>query len=245
MKKHLSVFMLMARSSIYRVFLASLATAALQFLAFYLSCRNILLNRGATLEDMFSAGLFSILFAVGFFAISFFLCRTGCEFSARSGYTLKRLSVSEQQTFLWQALYNALAYLFFWLSQVLVIFALAAWFVSAEGGGAQAEFMLFFRSPFIRGCWPMEDAIGFVRNALFCVMLGVTSARYPMAQRQGKRFGEIIPAYLAAVALWNRALGNSGLQDFLSLIAIVVLTAYALSKALGKKEEVTDLYDEY
>ena len=244
MKKHISVFMLMARSSIYRVFFASLATAALQLLCFYLSCSGILLNRGAHIEDAFSASLFSLLFAVGLFAVTFFLCRTGWETSSKTGYTLKRLSISEKQVYLWQAVYNTLAYLFYWLSQVLVIFALAAWYTATQESGSQTAFMLFFRSAFIRGCWPMEDAIGFVRNVLFCVMLGITSARYPMAQRNGKRFGEIIPAYLAVVALWNRWLGSGGMEDFLALVAIFAFTVYSLSKLL-KKEEVQDLYEEY
>ncbi len=245
MKKHLSVFMLMARSSIYRVFLAALVTAVLQALGFYLSCSGILLNRGAHIEDTFAAGLFSLLFAAGLATVTLLLCLTGCEASSKTRYTLRRLSISENQIFTWQAIYNALAYLFYWLSQVLVIFALAAWYTATEPSGSQTEFMLFFRSAFIRGCWPMEDAFGFVRNALFCLMLGITAARYPMAHRQGKRFGEVIPAYLAIVALWSRPLNDTGMMDFLGLIALVVFIGFSLSRVLGNKEEVQDFYEEY
>ena len=244
MKKHLSVFMLMARSSIYRVFLATVVTAALQALGFYLSCSGILLNRGAHIEDTFAAGLFSLLFAAGLAAVILFLCLTGCEASSKTGYTLRRLSLSERQVYFWQAIYNTLACVFFWLSQVLVIFALAAWYTATEPSGSQTAFMLFFRSAFIRGCWPMEDTFDFVRNALFCLMLGITAARYPMAQRQGKRFGEVIAAYLATVALWSRPLNGDGMMDFLGLVALVVFIGFSLSRVL-KKEEVQDLYEEY
>ena len=77
MKKHVSVFMLMARSSVYRVFLSILAVSLLQALGFYLSCNGILLGRGATLVDTLTTSLFFIFFAVGLFAITFFLCRPG------------------------------------------------------------------------------------------------------------------------------------------------------------------------
>lgn len=244
MKKHVSVFMLMARSSIYRVFLSILVMAGLETLFFSLSRSGTLLGRGATVEDTLSTAFIPILFAVGLFAVTFFLCRTGYETSSKSGYTLRRLSISEKQVFLWQAVYNSLAYLLFWLSQVLILFGLAAWFAATEDSASQTEFMLFFRSAFARGCWPMEEASGFVRNVLFCVMLGITSARYPMAQRQGKRFGEIIPAFLVTLALWSRSLEENGADDFLALLAIVFFVVFSLHHVLEKKE-VLDFYDEY
>ena len=244
MKKHVSVFMLMARSSVYRVFLSILAVSLLQALGFYLSCNGILLGRGATLVDTLTTSLFFIFFAVGLFAITFFLCRTGWEASAKTGYTLKRLSISERQVFLWQAFYNTLIYVLYWFCQSLLLFGLARWYIAAQGGGDLTEFMLFFRSGLARGFWSMEDPIGFVRNALFCLMLGLASARYPMAQRNGKRFGEIFPVFLLTLALWNRALVNDGGSDALAYVLSLVFIGLSLVKATSK-EETEDYYDDY
>ncbi len=242
MKKHISVFMLMARSSIYRVFFAILGMLGLEALFLFLSQKGTLLSSGATLEDTLTAALIPILFIAGLLAVTVFLCRTGCEFSAKSGYTLKRLSISEKQVFLWQAAYNTLAYLLLWLAQALMLFLFARWYAATKDGSGLGAFMLFFRSGFARGCWPMESAGGFIRNVCFCLMLGVTSARYPMAQRQGKRFGEVIPAILVTIALWNRSLSDNGANDFLSLLAVIFFLSLSLSRVL--KKEVPDFYEE-
>lgn len=247
MKKHLSVFMLMARSSIYKIVLILLAMGALEAGLFYLSCEGLLfLSVPLYLEDAFETSLTGIVFTLGLFAVTFFLCRTGHETGAKTGYTLRRLSISEKQVFFWQGLYNTLAYLLFFFSQVLVVFALAAWYISMKGAetlGSQTFFLLFYRSAFIRGLWPMSDATGFVRNALLAVMLGFAAARYPMAQRQGSRFGEIFPACALTVALFNRALGESGATDFISFLSIAIVLSVTIWRAV-KKEEVQDIYDE-
>ena len=236
--------MLMARSSIYRVFFSILAVSALQAGGCYLFCRRMDQHRMVLVENAFGAAYYVILFAVGLFAVTFFLCRTGWETSSKTGYTLRRLSISERQVFLWQAVYNALVYVIFWTSQVVLIFILARWHIALYNGGDFSEFMLFFRSAFVRGFWSMEDSFGFVRNGLLCLMLGFTSARYPLAQRQGKRFGEIFPAFLITLAVWSRSLYADGGSDALATAASLFFIGFSLAKVL-KKEETEDYYDEY
>ena len=58
------------------------------------------------LEVIFDNAHTDLLFAAAFLLITVTLCIPTCQFSSQTGYTLKRLSISERSIFFCQTAYN-------------------------------------------------------------------------------------------------------------------------------------------
>ena len=98
MKKYLSVFMLIARCSIYKVFGLLILMAGCEFLAFSygLSSADGGLNG---LENAFEAGFCEYIFVTSCVVLLLLLSRMGASKSSKTIYTLNRLSVSKKCVF--------------------------------------------------------------------------------------------------------------------------------------------------
>ena len=100
MKKHLSVFNLMATSSIYKITGLFGIMGIIEFFLF----RMVMLagpNENGTfhIEYVFEQSRTLWVFAAALLVLTVFLCATGYETSSKQGYTLKRLSISEKKVF--------------------------------------------------------------------------------------------------------------------------------------------------
>ena len=196
MKKHLSVFMLMAQSTIYKIIGVFIVMAAAEWSLFYAR-----LKQGAT-GDRFNLELVveesHILwgFAIAFVLITILLCQTGCGFSSKVGYTIKRLSISEKMVFFWQSLYNVICFCLFWMVQILLVFGFCNLYVKMAPEGYvtnQTVFLAFYRSDFLHSLLPMEDVGFWIKNIMIVLGMGICSAGYPVSQRRGKKIQEVIP----------------------------------------------------
>jgi len=104
MRAHLSVLMLIARSTIYKILALLLLMAGAEWFQFRWALNFALAGTDAglgmkALEDVIASSRVAWAFAVCFLIISVLLSMTGCEFGSRPGYTLRRLSVSERSVF--------------------------------------------------------------------------------------------------------------------------------------------------
>ena len=101
MKKHSSVLMLLARSTIYRVLALLVLLAVIERVLF-----GRALPYGQFGEDglktCFSESYIVWAFGLYFLLLTALLCTTGCAFCSRTGDTLRRLRISEKAVFLWQ-----------------------------------------------------------------------------------------------------------------------------------------------
>jgi hypothetical protein len=74
------------------------------------------------LEQMIAQSGIPLVCGICFLLICAILSLTGCEFSgSRLRYTLKRLSVREETTVLWWAVYNTFCFFVFWAVQLLIV----------------------------------------------------------------------------------------------------------------------------
>jgi len=220
MKKHGSVCMLLVRCSIFRV-LAVLAGMALVEVGLFLA----VLSRGITTEG-YSLELFvsksglQWVFGCAFLLMTILLCLPGTESGSKCGYTLRRLRVSERTVFFWQSAVNSMFYLLLWLVQILLAVGLSRLYVlmaRPEFVSGQTIFLAFYRSDFFHSLLPFEDAGFWVRNAVLVLALGICAARYPHAQRRGRRGQEIIALFFGTVFFFVRGIG-----DVSCVIAILV-----------------------
>ncbi len=228
MKKHLSVLMLIAGSTIYKVLGLLAFMAAAEGALFTLTLRGSLTAYEAGLgmtaiETVFLRSRVSLVFAVCFLLLMVLLCTTGCEYGSRQGYTLRRLSVPEQSVFLWQALFNSFCLLLLWAAQLAVALALCRLYaVRAPSGlvSGQTVFLAFYRSSFLHSLIPLSEVSRWARNIFLVLSLGAASANFSYRQRRGKIGAGAIAMASITLVFFSRDIGSMS-----SDIGILLLTA--------------------
>jgi hypothetical protein len=119
------------------------------------------------------------------------LAGSGMERKSKVSYTYGRLSVSEQEVWVWQTLYNTLSLLLFWALEVFLMLALCKWYtlwVGPEAASHQTVFLACYRSNFLHDLFPLGDVLCWVRNLLLCLTMGASAAVATYKQRrEGKR----------------------------------------------------------
>ncbi|MBQ6798365.1 MAG: hypothetical protein IJP11_03925 [Oscillospiraceae bacterium] len=242
MKQHGSVFLLMVRSTFYKVLLLLGAATLAETAVFVAFCLRGPTAKGFGPELLLRQGRIAWIFGAVMVLMTLLLIRTGTEKGAKTGYTLRRLSVSERWVFFWQSAYNTLCYLLLWMWQVLTVMLLCAVYVHlapAEYVTEQTVFLAFYRSDFLHALLPFEETALWVKNVLLVLSLGIASARYPMALRQGSKQQEISGACCAAIAFFVEEIGsvNGAISILISLITIGVSVYRAMDREAQYEKE--------
>ena len=239
MKKHLSVFMLMARSTIYKVLVALVVMAVAEFGLFYGRMEVWAVGDTYNLETMIDGSHILWVFGAVFVLITILLCQTGCGFSSKIGYTLRRLSISERMVFVWQALYNSMVFCIFWMVQILLIFVFCRIYVIMAPEGYvtnQTIFLAFYRNDFLHSLLPMEDAGFWVKNVLTVFSMGICSAHYPMAQRRGKKIQEVMLLTACVFVFFVGELGEY-VSPSIIICCCMLCVLYAVFQVFSRDED--------
>ncbi|MDD2375535.1 MAG: hypothetical protein PHQ55_07510 [Eubacteriales bacterium] len=93
MRKHLSILMLLARSSVYKIITLLAVMTAVEAILFY---RAISLS-DTMLEVVVDRSYISFVFAAACVLMTIILWLPGCEFGSKTGYTIKRLGRENQR----------------------------------------------------------------------------------------------------------------------------------------------------
>ena len=239
MKKHLSVFNLMATSSIYKITGLFAIMGIIEFILF-----RMVLFAGPDastdtfhIEYVFQNSRVFLVFAAALVLLTVLLCLTGYETSSKQGYTLQRLSISEKQVFGIQALYNTLCYFLFWSVQLLIVFLLSFYFVKKAPEmyvTNQTLFLAFYRNSFLHGLLPFEDTMIWIKNIFLFLGLGICSAGFTMAQRKGKRAFELIILLVSTIFLFSSPLGAQ--EGPIIALGISLACIWLTSLRVRKKE---------
>ncbi|MCI5753581.1 MAG: hypothetical protein MR033_02960 [Clostridiales bacterium] len=236
MKKHLSVFMLVARAGVYRLLALFILMTAAECALFRIGLHS------SGLEHAVRASGTAIVFCVSFLLVTLLLCSSGCSFSSQPGYTLRRLSVSERSVFLWQAGYNAMTYLILWGVQVLAAFLLCRIYVSAnpDSTSGQTVFLAFYRNAFLHSLLPLEETGRWVSNTALALGLGVCTAAIPFWQRRRKKKLAPVLMVLMAVLFFKSPLGTLSGNALLPIFTGILCTYTVRSVWLEAKEGCAD-----
>lgn len=193
MKKHLSVFALIARSSIFKLLILFVLLAGVEGIVFYLKLKNELMvasELGMQLvgvEYVFSSGRVFWIAALIFLLMTAQLCVVGCNFGSRQSYTLNRLLISEKSVFIWQSVFNIISYVMLWAVQLGIALALCRWYMNVAGEtSGQAVMLAFYRNKFLHSLLPLSDITRLIRNVLMMFALSVTAARFVWANHRGQ-----------------------------------------------------------
>lgn len=230
---HASVFGLFARCSIFKVAGVLCLMGLVQMVLFVkLYLPSMLVNDASFLQAL-AVSKVSGVCLVGFVLITIVLCKTGTEYSSKTSYTLKRLSISEQSTFLMQALYNIFIYVLFVGFQLAMIFLLGWLFQNKVSGNVNSQFLFlaFYQNYFLHALFPMEDGLLWFRNICWLLALGVVTADFPYVQRRCHKVNTTLIVMIAMVlgfggnrySFTGDAIGALGNCIFTSFVALAVV----------------------
>ncbi len=243
MKKHSSVVLLFARSTIFPI-LALLAVMTAAELALFRHELNVHLRSFAngdnfdSLEQIVDYSSILLIFGLAFLLMTIILCLPGCRFGSRTDYTIGRLSLDERTIYWWQVGYNAACYVILWAVQLGVALVCCAAYLTAAPEGAytgQTVFLACYRSPLLHALLPLEDVLLWLRNLAFLVGLALSTARVPVCRRQGRAPVAVIVMALT-LFFFPRALGDYG-YDVIVLWPTIGVIGGVLNAVLRKEDD--------
>ncbi len=197
MRKHISVFMLMVRSCVYKLLLIFLAMAVVETALFALT--PDLANK--LLVDIISEYRLELVYTGGFALVSIALLGVCTATKAQPRYTLARLSISEKTVMLWHWVCGAMCYLALWFWQIMLLYGLARWHHSIGSDAVishQSIYLDTFRSDFFHSVLPLEDLSRIARNFVIAICSAGIMAAAAYRLRRGKKAG-FGPAFIAAL----------------------------------------------
>ena len=191
MKRYISVFEMIARSSIYKVLL--------------------IIGLMVVFESFIDQSHYSLIFKIAYILITIVLVLPGMNIGSVQSYTLQRLRIKEKRIYWLQSLYNFLAYVLLWGVQLMMILASAMVYQKNLPAGAavsnQTMFMAFYRNDFMHTILPLEDVPGWWMLILFGMTSAFATAECTKLQREGKFGVELVILVAAVMISIPRALG--------------------------------------
>ncbi len=239
MKKHLSVFYLIARESIFRIFFVCLLSAALQAGAFIIQAEKLsLISETPSLSLAFELSYVKYIFFVFLIAVFVLLAKTGMQFNSKNGYTLRRLRISENGVFLWQSVYNFTVLLLVILSEVVLCFvlALAGSRILPEAYiTEQSIYIAFYDNSFLMHLFAGRDIIRIIRNITALVSFAVNFAAFSFLFRRGRKWAGAVITAAAGFFLYVKndnfeLLGNDVAFMVFFAAAALISVAFVLTR---------------
>lgn len=240
-----ATFMLLARSSIYRLLLAFLLMGAAQGWLFYQTVSSQLLMGTPSLEVAVDDAKLSLIFGIGAILAFIILAAVGCELGSKQGYTLKRLPLTEKGVFLCQSVYNSFAFFLLWAVELLITYTLCQLYISMADGtylSNQTIMLAYYRSDLLHTLLPLADVTLWIRNVTLVLSLGITTAAVPLYQRRGTGIydNQMWPSVIPVGAFFF-VVRSFFVQSSYALVFALVLLAYALALmgfVMLRREEV-------
>ena len=242
MKKRLSILMLAARFTVYRVILLLLGMSIVQVGLFWLALGK---EKMAGLNVLLENNNNGWVAVIGFILLCVLLGKSvNGSGGAMNAYTIDRLSVGEIEFTGWFALYNGLMFLVFWLWEALTLLSMCMiymWQVPQEVAvGPQTIFLASYRVEYLHRLIPLADISGWVRNGAFIVAMGICTAANAYHERGGRRGVAIW--FAAAIALWGIWNVNDGNRttwtDVMLVAGSMLVAAIAVYTVISKEREI-------
>lgn len=229
MRYQLSVFALCVRTKFFKLLLTLVLMVGVAVAAFTLLGYAQAWNYGTEQPGMVILGCI--------FVTAYLVLALGClgpgEKRTKSAYLLQRLQISERWVFLWDALAAGLCFLCLYTAQILTIFLLAALYQrsAAYTLGPQGIYVMLARNGLTHGLLPFGENCVWIRNVLFFVCAGLSTAAGRVTQRNGRRPNASIFTLGFLVTRFPTSLGG-GSVSMLWLFVIFISTGIAVGSAL-------------
>lgn len=228
MRQHLSVLMLAARSTIYKVLGLFVAMAVTEGTLFYFALQKALGGEPIGLEQLISQSQIAVVCGICFILLCALLSLTGSEFGGgKLRYTLQRLSVREEITVFWWAAYNVVCLLLFWAVQLLIALLLCQLYVTQMDltyVSGQTVLLAFYRNSWLHSLLPLAETSRYIRNGVLILSLGVCASCFSFRQRHGEPGIAVVALAVVVTVSFPKAMGSFGSDLFLAFIALCITT---------------------
>lgn len=238
MKKVFSVFGLLSRNTIYKIFTVFVVLGAVESVWFWKKMKEQLALQnqlelagvgGGSLEYLVNSSHLFGWYTLAFVLITVFLAFSTCNWGSVQGYTLKRLRVSEWEIFWIQSVYNFLCYVLLMGVQLGFLFVIGYFYrMQYADTTNQTMFLAFYRNAFMHSILPLEEWPRLLINLLMYGGMAVTAASVPYFQRN-KKFGWEAIVVMGILAVGFEAELGSAVPYVLALI-VVSLTVHVIPR---------------
>lgn len=230
MKKHLSVFMLFVRSTIYKVLGILVLMCGLEFLLFNRAMTRAQSEGMPGLEWVVEKSWMIFVFLAAVLCIFAILTSDISRKKSKTQYTLSRLRINEHCMFFWQAASHMSIFAFAFAVQTIFAFMLCQYYVQTSGDATITQhtiFLAFYRSDFLHSLVPFDEMASIAGNFVVVFTLGLSSALASFTARYNKgSFSGFIGGY-TSLCFMRRGTGDFGNNLLIFILAAVVI-AYAI-----------------
>lgn len=225
--REISIWMLLARGSIYRILTILVVMAVAEGCLFLNSLdrslrQNPLVSAGFVPVLNYSGAVIVFMGALCLVFIVLYLCETE-HGGSRWGYTMDRLLVTDRHQILVKFVYNSLCFVLLFGVQAWVGMWMCGVYAERMPGelvSPQLTFLAFYQSSFLHNVLPLAESAKWVRNVLMVVAL---SAELAMARR--RRNSGIIGALPALSILWmTEDIGFHATQIVADMVCVIAIT---------------------
>ena len=229
MKKYLSVFGLLAKSSFYKILLILLGSSLLQITAYALllqrETERALTTPNLRIPDVTVGMLFSpLLFGTALLLVTLVMQRFGSEAESRTEYTLNRLRIEPQKILHLRFLYQLLIYLLLWMTEILSLFVMCLIYLHTVPSvyiSDQLLLLAFYSHGFLHGTLPLGVAVLWVRNTTLLTLLSLFVCRPVPTEKKPYVLPSILSLMIAL--FWSNDLQDVSTSLFLTLLGICVI----------------------
>lgn len=256
MKKYLSVFEMIARSSLYKVLAILTGMTVAELGTFYIAMQQPLSKVQPNLEEVVDQSHFVWMLGISYILITVVLVLHGCNIGSMQGYTLQRLRIKEKAVYRLQCLYNSLCYVLLWVTQLIVLLISAEYYLEHQTHGVvsnQTVFLAFYRSDLMHSILPLEDFVSWYLLAYIILGTAIEAAGFTWKQRRGKIGWGLFVVVALVLLIFPRALGR---EIELIIFTLILLPLHLFSGRMlrgedkipfseEKLERQVTLYDKY
>lgn len=193
MRRYISVFEMIVRSSVYKVIGILAALVLVEVGTFYICLQQPLAQIQPNLEEVVDQSHFSIIALIAYMLLSVILVRPGMNVGSMQSYTLKRLRIQEKYIFVLQTIYNVLCYVLLWGTQVGILLVVSQFYMQYQISAIrtnQTIFLAFHRNEFMHAILPLQDSFKWFLLMGSILVSGVIMAAITWQQRNGGRKNE-------------------------------------------------------
>lgn len=193
MKKVGSVMALFARETLGKVLAVLALMCVVQAGVYYAAVQKMLDACQNVAEDSYMRFMplvpTVIVSWLALMWITWMLVKQGVGSGSKPIYTLRRLQLTERQIWACQAVYQVLVYFLFWAVLTVLYFGLIRCYLAALPAplvSSQTLFLMAYQQPYLHGLLPLADGWGWVRNLIWIVTLGMSTATASYQLRRNK-----------------------------------------------------------
>ena len=195
MKKHVSVLALCARNNLHMIIGLLGMMCAGDMLLFRFNW-NKYYEMGSVPFEITLQGTPQVCFTF-LMLVMVQLCKNDGS-SHSTGYTLRRLKISEKTVVLWNGVYNSICLFLFWAVQTAVMLGLGRWYtrlLDPSYVSPQTLFLAFYRDPFLHNLLPLGNWTRYLCIGSLLLAAGFCASLMTCKLRRGSRYGWVMPLF--------------------------------------------------